>query len=380
MKTNNKNSISKEISKNAKVYTNKTKRRLKTSVKIIACYTAALLLVFISLYLCSIGKKILQSETPKIDYSLDGKVDYTVHLKENKYYNEEYLKSGMQYIASLIKSVDIKFKYEAHATDKINYKYKYNVTATTLVNSKNDKTKILFEKKDIIRKDKPIETNDVSFQIDDVISIDYDKYNNYILDYKKDYLLNTSFELVVNIHAETIGTSEISQEGFNESKDFVIIIPLSEQIIDISLDSQKYETSGTIKGIENKTIKVKTVYYSSIVTTAISVVLVINALAIAIISNKKKGKYNKVVEKYLKEYDRAIVITDKSELIEEDYEQVIGISSMQEMLDLHDNLELPILYYETSKNEESYFVIIKENILYKFTVSKKILEENSGDD
>lgn len=358
---------------------NKNNIKLKPTIKIISCYTLSLILFLASFYLFNVRKIIINSETPKVDYALSGKTNYVVKLKENEYYNEEQLKSGMQYIASLIKSIDINFKYEAHASDKINYKYKYDVTATTIVNSKNDKSKVLFEKKEEIVKPKNHEVNDTNFVIDEVISIDYDKYNDYILNYKKEFLLNTLFDLIVNVHVETTGKSDISEETFTESKDFAVVIPLSEQLIDITLQTPSYQTSGIISGLENITTKAYILYFSGLGLAFMAIILIIFAAIIIAKNSGKKSKYNKVIEKYLKEYDRAIVITHKSKINESDFDQVIGISSIQEMLDLHDNFQLPILYYEIVKNELSYFIIIKENILYKLIISKKLVEENSGD-
>lgn len=357
----------------------KKKIKLKSSFKISLYCVLATILVFSSFTFLKYGKKIVFVETEKINYSLNGDVDYEVELKENDYYKDTHLKSGMQYIAELINSVNIKFKYEGHATDKIDYAYRYNVSATTIVTSKTDKSKVLFENKEFIVKDKEKKVNDKSFVINEDIIINYDKYNDYILNYKKEYALNTLFDLIINVQVETKGKSKISDEIFDETKDFQIVIPLSEQMIDITLNGQTYDISGVFSGEENKTIQSRAYCALAIIQAIIASILYVKAMSIVSKINKNKNIYQKTIEKYLREYDRAIVITQKTEIDESNFESVIEISSMQEMIDLHDNFQLPILYYEIVKNEISYFVIIKENILYKFVVQKNILEENSGD-
>lgn len=356
-----------------------SKKRVRPIVGVLLCYTFALMMVLVSFYLFKLGKDVVINETDRIDYSLSGNVDYKVRLKKNDYYKEEYLKSGMQYIASLIDTVDVDFKYEAHASEKVNYKYKYNVSATTLVTSKTDKSKVIFESKEYIIKDEPVELKSNNFVIDKVIPINYGKYNNYIKEYKREYLLNALFDLIINIHVETVGESHISNTPFKEEKDFKIVIPLSEQVIDISKKAPSYEMSGFISGIENKTLKAKLLYGGGIASAIISMALLVLGLIIITLKNRKKSEYCRIIDKYLKEYDRAIVITDQSKINEDDYKQVIEISSMQEMLDLHDNFQLPILYYEIVKNRKSYFVIIKEDILYKLVISKERLVKDSGD-
>lgn len=358
------------------VKTKEKGKKLKPIVKAIICYAVVFSLLFVSFYLFKRANEVVSITTSKIDYSLNGKVDYKVRLKNNDYYNEEYLKNGMQYIASLIKSIDINFNYEAHASQKLDYKYKYNVSATTLVTSKNDKSKIIFENKEYLEEDTNKEISAKSFTINTPISIDYDKYNDYIVSYKKEYLLNSLFDLIINIHVETEGQSDIANKPFHEEKDFIITIPLSEQIIDISINSSKYQKSGLIIGQKNKTMKSKALYASSIISAVISGVVLINVLIKKINDNRKRSEYNKTISKYLKEYDRAIVNTHKSNIAEEKFVQVIEISTIQEMLDLHDNFQLPILYYEVIKDKKSYFVVIKDNILYRLTISKETLEKN----
>ena len=63
------------------------------------------------------GKKI------NVRYNEIGTADYTVYLKDNNYYETDYLKSGMKYVASLIKTINTKFNYEVHSNQNVNYSY-----------------------------------------------------------------------------------------------------------------------------------------------------------------------------------------------------------------------------------------------------------------
>ena len=49
------------------------------------------------------------------------------------------------------------------------------------------------------------------------------------------------------------------------------------------------------------------------------------------------------------------------------------------MVDASQTLNSPILYYEVIKNEKCFFVIIKDDTMYKYRVSKAYLEKKESE-
>ena len=49
----------------------------------------------------------------------------------------------------------------------------------------------------------------------------------------------------------------------------------------------------------------------------------------------------------------------------DDY-QIIEINSFNELIDVRDNLRLPIMYYNITSHKKSYFYILHENNLYLY--------------
>ena len=82
---------------------------------------------------------------------------------------------------------------------------------------------------------------------------------------------------------------------------------------------------------------------------------------------KKKSAYRKYINKILKEYDR--LIAESSTLLSFDNKEIININKFSELLDIHDNLQLPVMYYEAKENKTSYFYISHERIIYLFTIN-----------
>lgn len=109
-----------------------------------------------------------------------GVVDYKVYLKDNDFYQDKYLGKGMQYIASLINTVNITFDYNNQYTSVVNYSYDYDVKAKILVTDKNDNSKVLYEKEETIVENKHGNGVDDDFMLSENIDIDYDKYNSYV--------------------------------------------------------------------------------------------------------------------------------------------------------------------------------------------------------
>ena len=81
-----------------------------------------LLLVIPSIILMAFGALCIFSSLQKdnkavLSYNEKGNIDYKVYLKENNYYEDKFLGKNMQYIASLINTINVDFKYEMHSTD-----------------------------------------------------------------------------------------------------------------------------------------------------------------------------------------------------------------------------------------------------------------------
>lgn len=47
---------------------------------------------------------------------------------------------------------------------------------------------------------------------------------------------------------------------------------------------------------------------------------------------------------------------------------ILKINNFNELIDVRDNLRLPIMYYEVVKHEKAHFYILHENNLYLYTL------------
>ena len=311
-------------------------------------------------------KNSLLLETEKVvKYNEKGNLDYKVYLNDNEFYDEEYLGKDMLYVASLIKRVAINFDYDFASEEKENIDFTYKVAATLSIDSANG-VKSYFEKGYDLLEERAVNMRNADSQhISELINIDYQYYNDLANKFKNLYGVDAESKLTVYMLI-----TKKNPEGSNFKLDTVkvmkIIIPLSERAIDIRLDYSDIDDSSII--VENREFNITD--YLPIVLAAIFIILAI-VIMLKVIRNvnllrMKKSEYDKYVAKVLKEYDR--LIAETTTLLSFDDKEIVSVNKFSELIDIHDNLQLPIMYYELVKHKQSYFYISHDNVIYLLKV------------
>ena len=108
------------------------------------------------------------------------------------------------------------------------------------------------------------------------------------------------------------------------------------------------------------------------IISAIYISKIIKLLALVF---KKKSVYDKFLSKILKEYDRLIVETTTG--IDYKNSSIIKIDKFNELLDVRDNLKLPIMYYNIVKHQKCYFYIKNDNDVYLLQIKASDMEVNN---
>ena len=106
-----------------------------------------------------------------------------------------------------------------------------------------------------------------------------------------------------------------------------------------------------------------------------SAAAILRVLELTLKTTSKKTKYDRLVKKILREYDRLIV--ENATGPDTKTTNVIKISKFEELLDVRDNLKLPIMYYVITKHTKCCFYIKHNRDLYLMVVKAVDLEENN---
>ena len=318
-------------------------------------------LVFLVLGTILLNKSLNFENEKIVKYNEKSDLDYKVYLEENDFYDEPYLGKDMLYVASLIKKIEIAFDYNFESEDKEDIIFDYKIVGKLSISNPTG-TKSYFEKSYVLLNDKTINmTNSTGQNIKETISVDYPYYNSLANGFKNQYGVDSDSKLTIYMLINK-KNKEDSDFDLDTSSVMNIEVPLSEKSVDISLDYKKInETSNIIKK-QQLTIKDFIPLIVSAILIFLSLIMMIKAIRNINLLRIKKSKYDKYVAKILKEYDR--LIAESSTLLSFEGKEVIDISKFTELLDIHDNLQLPIMYYEVKEHELCYFYISHEKVVY----------------
>ena len=333
-----------------------------------------IMMIFLSIGTILLKKSLNFTSEKIIKYNEKSNIDYKVYLIKNDFYEKEYLEKDMLYIASLIDNLQINFDYIFQNEDKEDIEFSYDIFGKILINSKSG-TKSYFEKEyKLLTGKKVYMTNSNIQHIQEQITIDYPYYNNLANNFKKIYGVDADSKLIVYM---TINKKNTANSDFilNDDSTMNIVIPLSDKSVDIKLDYKEINETSTL-------LKKAKMMIKDIVPLTIAIILIMFSLMILIkiIFNiklllKKKTAYDKYVSKILKEYDR--LIAESSTLMSFENKEIIHIKKFTELLDIHDNLQLPIMYYEIEEHESCYFYINNKNIVYLMKIQSKDLNKKT---
>lgn len=306
-----------------------------------------------------------------ISYNEKGNVDYKVYLKDNDYYKEKFLRKNMQYIASLINTVNVLFRYEIHSTSNIDYNYKYRIIANTRVVDKQNNQRVLYENEEKLLDGVSKKVSGNSFLISEDVDIDYDKYNDYVNSFRSEYGLSANCELVLTMLVDVDGKADSAIEDMKSNQILQLVIPLSEQTVDIKMDSSNINNSGSISTSVTLSIKNVILFISGLLIIINGIVFLIYAIYLYE-RRSNKDPYQRALHKILKEHDTNIVNAKNTF---KESTNIIRVDNFDELMDAQKIENTPILFYEVEPGSKSYFVVKGAKNIYRFTLTRAFQEK-----
>ena len=336
----------------------------------------ALILLFCFFFIICLffATKTLEREvlTP-INYTEKGSIDYKVYLNENNFYEQEYLEMNKAYVASLIKYIDVNFNYNFKIEQKSNIDFDYKIIGELVIEN-NGGTKRYLEKEYTLlesKNKKIIENNNIA--IKENIQIDYNYYNILANSFRSTYGVDTNSYLNLYLEVNSNSDEKLNYK-INETNKVSLKIPLSEKAIEITFDQNGGEVTKQVIPVGSVVFNKKYLILE-IVFLLITIFFFIKLIKYIVSIMKSNTKYDKFVKKVLKEYDRLIVETYTS--IDMSGSNIIEVKSFTELLDVRDNLKVPILYYNIVKHQKGIFYIKNDNDIYLLTIKDIELNKNN---
>jgi len=347
----------------------KTSRLILDQWRRVAIISVLLLLMLISFLM--INRGLSKDPTVKdllYSYNISNNINYKVNLNENSFFDEKYLDMNKIYTASLIKNIETTFYYNYSNSNNLDLTYNYKIEGNIIGNYGEDTDQLWSKSFTLILPVVVENTNTNLININQPLDIDFNYYKNISDEFISQ--LHLSIEAVFDIKM----TIELkSLDGTLDKTEVIEMkIPLTESTFKIVTSySQNDQSSVFNTNIEEKPIDSSKVLLGSVLLTICLIVFMLTFRSLFAIT--KKSQYQIKLNKLLKRYGEIIVeVTNKINI---DGLSIVDVKSIEDMIDIEEELHIPILYYEIKENEEGWFVINKENQLFRLKLKSETTDD-----
>ena len=319
---------------------------------IIIKYIVFIALIFIVTIMLKVEITKQKSEIEEqVVYTESSELGYEVHLKENDFFEGEYLKEDNQYIASLIDYIEADFKYQLEASKpNINYDYNYKIVAEVDVRDKNNQ-KPLYEYEDVLLEDNGSFNTKSKLKLSEPVKIDYNKYNEIVTRFVNIYDLDeVESTLTVNMYVNSNSTPALT-----------LSMPLTTKTMAIDFESNTVNgNSISVANIENK----NRLTIGMIVLLILDILLVLKLVRFIKDTRDEKAVYNMRLRKIMSNYGSYIQKL-RNEFDFTGY-QMLEIKSIEDLLQVRETLNKPVLMTEQESAMETYFFIPADKDIYVY--------------
>lgn len=323
----------------------------------------ALILIVTLMLKVEIAKEKSEIEEQVI-YTESSYLDYDVYLKDNDFFDKDHLEDDNQYIASLIDYIEADFTYNLEASKpNMNYDYKYKVVAEVNVRDK-DNQKLLYDYKENLIEEKSGKFNTNSkLRIAEPVKIDYNKYNDIVTRFVSLYdLENSEAVLEVNMYVNSSTTPAMT-----------LSIPLTTKTMAIGIESNSVNENNISV---STTVKQQRYTLGMIVLLLLDIYLAIKLVIFMKDTKDEKSVYNMRLRKIMANYGSYIQkLTNEFDF--SGY-QILEIKSIEDLLQVRETINKPILMTEQASAMETYFFIPTDKDIYVYELKAGNLRKNKA--
>ena len=362
-------------------YRKKRKCRIITQIII----AIILIIAFIPLTLVSREK----AKDVEINYNQQATIDYKVYLKDNDFYEEEFLGKGREYIASLIDNIVVDFDYD-FALDKQSfnnasidiegktYAISYELYGELVIIKEKTNNVIFRQKYPFVEKYTQYFIMEQATSIENQVKINYSEYNNFANQFINTYDLDSQgvySSLILHMNTNVCGIYDEMGVERTINHFETLNIPLTEETIDISFQSSIPSNGNKLLYEINE--DGQPYGHIGLGCLALGIIVILTAIIYALLTRNYDIEYDIKIKRLVTTYKSYIQkITTK--FCDDGY-QVLKVSEFNELLDIRDTLQAPILMYENFDRTMSEFVIpTPSKILYVFEIKVEDYDEIYG--
>lgn len=362
------------------------KKRLKKQFKFSLIFLISLFFTCLIAYEKNISKEYLV-------YQETSNLNYLVCYVPNNELNQGCLPQSINnYVTKYIDKIKPSFSYKLSLNKNVNIAYKYKITGELTIFDRNNHSLIMEKKNyELLNKKKELIENTDEILINELLDLDYKKYEQYVINYKTNASVSASANLKLLLHIESINKYHPSSEDIKINEDIILNIPLDEQTIQLSTNFKPNYQSSNIE-IVNNNVVLNIIFLVLLgLTTLFGLMLIIFIIKSSYKKNKTLPIYDKLIKDLKNDFNYEI--SEISTLIDSDNEDqylYLDAVSFKELFDLiKTSIEKKIFWneklYIDKKNRINnriswFFVFLSDKQVARFIVDENKLNEEYLED
>lgn len=353
-------------------------KRKKTKKEVIIITIGSILILILAMFLCF--KSIKGKDSYIMHYSDSSKLDYNVYLKKNNFYTTPYLPKDRMYVANIIDYIDTYFDYNFEVVEDINLGYKYYISAKVVVDGTSNKK--IFDKEEIlVDKTDVQQINDKKFSISENVKIDYNKYNQLASSFIDEYGISAKANIIVGMYVDVEGTHERFEKKLNDNAVVSFEIPLTTELTEIKMNYDLTNNANEVFEYGKTSITHPLLFTVTILIAVVDIAIAVFEITRYIINKDVKTRYQEKLKKIFRDYGNYIskksVTAKTKEIMYTMSLRVEIVNSFDDLINVRDNLEKPILFYESVPGEQAVFYIIDTKVSYIYIMNARDLEKKN---
>lgn len=308
-----------------------------------------------------------------LSYNVSNGIKAKIYLNSNNFYETEYLGMNELIPTPFIKYIELDFSSILQTQQKLDFNYTYKVTgeinAYYTGGSEDNKGTIWSKKYTFVSPVSKTINASSNANMTQKVRINYSTYNNLVNQYKLKASVPMDAYLTVNFTGTVKADINDSDKNLNQNIATSVKIPLSVATVRLTTEDT---TSGSKVLSDTQTVEASRNY----VLLGFSIILFIGSACVTVklLINLKKMTENHSVlfklNKILKDHDQVVVEIESVPKIKN--ATIIEIKQFKDMIDIQQELHIPILYYKSEVVTENTFYIIHNNQIYKYVINSEM--------
>ena len=303
-----------------------------------------------------------------IEYTEGGSIDYDVYLKENDFYDSPYLEKNQSYVASLIDKIITNFSYEIDMdAEDVNYRYSYTITSRLEIVDDTSGVAIYNPEYELVNVQDKTQNSSSRLTINEIVVLNYDEYNDLANRFLATYDLNsTTSNIVVTLNVDVLSDCNAFSGSSVDTYSSELRIPLTTKTVNVKMTSAVPDAEAKMiactRGAGSEVFKT-----TAIVLGVVDVLLIAILVAFIYFTRTADITYTARVKKIVSQY-KSYIQKIKNLFKTQGY-QIIVVDTFDEMLEIRDTIQAPILMYENEDKTCTKFMIPTDSkLLYLYEI------------